>query len=185
MVQQGEAQNNDCLFVVVLLAVIIAPPPLKDASYAQASMPAHTCTHLHTHRNATRLLQTHMQPYASPGNDNFNMRLSRDLWWSPKQTVKDTRESFLKRWDAHMPTHCAYSSATLYEDSSISILVSWKLWQQKPNTFFLLFYSVSDDWINIRILKFQSLLCSSHCNQGSFWFNSHSPGIKTASWSVH
>ncbi len=45
MVQQGEAQNNDCLFVVVLLAVIIAPPPLKDASrYASK----HAGTHMHT-----------------------------------------------------------------------------------------------------------------------------------------
>lgn len=58
MVQQGEAQNNDCLFVVVLLAVIIAPPPLlRMPPDTQASMPAHTCTHLHTHRNASTLLQ--------------------------------------------------------------------------------------------------------------------------------
>ena len=45
MVQQGEAQNNDCLFVVVLLAVIIAPPPLKDASRYTSK---HAGTHMHT-----------------------------------------------------------------------------------------------------------------------------------------
>lgn len=47
VVQQGEAQNNDCLFVVFLLAVIIAPPPLKDAADTQRA-----CQHTHAHTYA-------------------------------------------------------------------------------------------------------------------------------------
>lgn len=95
MVQQGEAQNNDCLFVVFLLAVIIAPPPLiRMPPDARASMPAHTCTHLHTRRNAFTLLQacahTHTQTHASHFNENFHVCISGDLWFLPEQTVTDT-----------------------------------------------------------------------------------------------
>lgn len=63
MVQQGEAQNNDCLFVVVLLAVIIAPPPLKDASrYASKQIGAHMHTLIHNPQeciHATAGTRTH------------------------------------------------------------------------------------------------------------------------------
>lgn len=45
VVQQGEAQNNDCLFAVVLLAVIIVAPSLKDAS---TYIRKHASRHVHT-----------------------------------------------------------------------------------------------------------------------------------------
>lgn len=59
VVQQGEAQNNDCLFVVIFIGADNCPPPpppsfpLKMHPDTQASVPAHTCTHLGSHRNAS------------------------------------------------------------------------------------------------------------------------------------
>lgn len=63
-------QNNDCLFVVVLLAVIIAPPPLTDASRSRPHTRAHTYTPTGMRprsgrHEAAKACEWHVNEYAS------------------------------------------------------------------------------------------------------------------------
>lgn len=74
VVQQGEAQNNDCLFAVVLLAVIIVPRSLKDAStYTRkhASRHVHTLTYPQECTRAPAEAHTG-KTYAVMGSNCFN-----------------------------------------------------------------------------------------------------------------
>jgi len=139
VVQQGEAQNNDCLFVVVLLAVIIAPPPLKDASrYAskQVGTHMHTLTYPQecTHTTAGTCAHTYKCRHTHPSFVKISTCASLEICVSNCDMWEKEAKFFLKR--SRRKRSYLDFTAMLCENSNMSILICWKLWQHRNNFFF-------------------------------------------------
>lgn len=112
-----------CFF---LLAVIIAPPPpppLWTLPDTQASMPAHTCTHLGSHRNASTLLQQ-ISTCAFLEIETYKWGEYMEFFW------ESWFFRFWKMWDQDWSCYLdfvdfsRYRTATLYKHSNMSILFS-------------------------------------------------------------